>query len=210
MANTEKNSPNIQTMLAGYKKEGLDAMSAVKKLKAELNSSQSQSRVQGMAANLRLGRHLLVGAAHLYSSPVNTFVNPNAWRKIGEPLKINEIAPGKEVVVGPIIWKSSNIPAPGHYCYICYLESSLEPFKLPEKFASISAFEDFVGANKNVAWRNINVIKAKTSRSSTQGLMRMAPKKTASFSFIMQGFETDNLAYDLKLQSNLPPVPDLM
>jgi serine protease len=95
----------------------------------------------------------------VYWSPPATLVSPTLWNKIGTAT-LASVPPGNKLrVLDAITWLATDIPAPGHYCFVGVAGTPEDPAPGPAAFANFEQFRTFVRTNNNVAWRNFNVEK---------------------------------------------------
>jgi bacillolysin len=94
---------------------------------------------------------------NVYFSSATTFGTPASWTHIGTMTE-SGIAPGTLRVAGPLTFPSSSIPAPGHYCMIAVISSTLDPAPDHTVISSVSAYLDYVRATNNIAYRNMDVV----------------------------------------------------
>lgn len=101
--------------------------------------------------------------ATVYWSQPATLVRPDLWMKINTsgPATV-PVSSTSMTVLPKITWPSSQIPAPGHYCFIATIGSPDDPDPVPDRMAlTLVDFDDYVRlirANNNITWRNFNVV----------------------------------------------------
>jgi hypothetical protein len=94
----------------------------------------------------------------VYWSEVASLITPNMWNLIGT-INVPVIPTGNTLVVGgPLTWQSTNIPAPGHYCFVGVVDHPLDPAPSQPNLVNFTNFETYVRNNNNVTWRNFNVV----------------------------------------------------
>jgi hypothetical protein len=129
--------------------------------------------------------------ATVYWSPPATLVTPNLWTRVGTPAIIRDAPSGKISVSDAITWAASEIPAPGHYCFVALVGNRADPTPDPVNFLNMDDFSSFVRDNNNVAWRNFNVV------NSDQDVMELA--------FFITGPPDQARSMRLEVIGNLPP-----
>jgi hypothetical protein len=96
--------------------------------------------------------------ADVYWSPPATLVTPNLWTFIGSDT-IPVVPSGNVLTVSnAITWQASNIPGPGHYCFVALVGTANDPAPVPASFPNWNDYVLFIQNNNNVAWRNFNVV----------------------------------------------------
>lgn len=100
--------------------------------------------------------------ATVYWSRPATLVRPDLWTKINTsgPASV-PVSSTSMTVLPKITWPSSQIPAPGHYCFVATIGCPADPDPVPDQMAlTLVDFDDYVRlirSNNNIAWRNFNV-----------------------------------------------------
>lgn len=98
-----------------------------------------------------------VGAV-VYWSPAATLVTPDLWTLIGTTT-LPSVANGDVLTVFPgLTWPAAAIPAPGHYCLVCTLDTASDPAPSPGSLVDWGTFVRFIRDNNNVTWRNFDVV----------------------------------------------------
>ncbi|MEQ8277438.1 MAG: S8 family serine peptidase [Deltaproteobacteria bacterium] len=92
----------------------------------------------------------------IYWSEVSTLPDPGNWKPIGEVGPEDVDAPGPRIL-GPVTWPASQIPGPGHYCFVATLRSRCEEEPALGSGATWNDYVDFVRGKNGVVWRNFNV-----------------------------------------------------
>jgi hypothetical protein len=97
----------------------------------------------------------------VYYSEVGTLITPDRWNLIGNTT-IPVVPAGDILTVtpNPIVWPAAEIPASGHYCYVCLIGCTEDPMPDPI-LLSLADWDDFnnmIRDNNNITWRNFNVI----------------------------------------------------
>lgn len=96
--------------------------------------------------------------ATVYWAPVATLVTSDVWTEIGR-VTIPNVPVGNILTVSnAIIWSATNIPAPGHYCFIGIIGNEDDPSPDRSNFIDFNKFIRFIRDNNNVTWRNFNVV----------------------------------------------------
>ncbi len=94
----------------------------------------------------------------VYWSPVATLVTPNLWHLIGS-VTIPNVPVGEQLTVSDAItWNQSDIPSPGHYCFVGIIGNDSDPAPELADFLNWDNFRRFIRDNNNVTWRNFNVV----------------------------------------------------
>jgi serine protease len=95
--------------------------------------------------------------ATVYWAPVATLLTPDLWNLVGQTT-IPIVPAGNVLTVSDaIVWSAADIPASGHYCFVCLLGSAQDPAPGPADYLNWSNFQAFIRTNNNVTWRNVNV-----------------------------------------------------
>lgn len=95
--------------------------------------------------------------ATVFWSPVATLVTPNLWTLVGTTT-IPSVPVGEQLTVSnAIVWPQLQIPAEGHYCFVCLIGNPSDPAPGPADFLNWDNFRRFIRENNNVTWRNFNV-----------------------------------------------------
>ena len=102
----------------------------------------------------------------VYWSEVSTLTTPNQWNYIGTTNSMMVSTGNVLTCSHAIVWNSTDIPGPGHYCFIAITGSNNDPKTLTTNqvanFANTGmSFNDYLTLimnNNNVAWKNFNVI----------------------------------------------------
>ncbi|KAG5763848.1 hypothetical protein H9Q72_008065 [Fusarium xylarioides] len=139
----------------------------------ENNNALSQDVLQGQANYIYIrilnkGPSLATSVTcTVYWSPPATLVTPNLWNPIGT-VSLPSVPSGNILTVSPELrWPAEAIPAPGHYCFVAICGASGGPAPLlPNNFPD---YVKFVEENRQVAWRNFNVIPSPPSSGSPGG-----------------------------------------
>jgi hypothetical protein len=141
----------------------------------------------------------------LYWTEAAGFLHPGTWNLLGT-LNVNNIQPGDQVVAGPVIWPSAEIPAVGHYCMIGVVNSARDPITIPGAFASVSDYLDFVRNHNNICYRNMNVVDAVpgVSIAPFSFLLRGLPEKTAHFRLEVRHQLPRDVGVEMELAKPLP------
>jgi hypothetical protein len=155
-----------------------------------LYGSESENR-----DNYELGHHIVEGQDHyvyvriknrgnaigsnvtakvFYSEP-STLITPNNWQYIGETSPINVEADDRLYIPCPIQWNESEVPEPGHYCFIAVIENWDDPIQPVEELNEIDNFSDFIKNNNNIAWRNFFVLGLETPSITKNFFITGAP-----------------------------------
>lgn len=105
---------------------------------------------------------------YLFYANVAALITPDRWNYIGTTT-IDTVPPNNILTVSevPITWHQSQIPADGHYCYVCIVESPNDVVKLFNPVTNtllldlqmnMDMFRELIRNNNNITWRNFNVI----------------------------------------------------
>jgi len=101
--------------------------------------------------------------ATIYWSPVSTLPTPTMWNLIGDAYYPNvPVGSAVEVSVPGVVWPASQIPGPGHYCFVATVGNSYQPPPDLQTLVlgSSTAYYDYILNNNNITWRNFNVVQA--------------------------------------------------
>lgn len=94
---------------------------------------------------------------NVYLSAASTFGTPASWAHLGTMVQ-TAILPGTLRVAGPLTFPAASIPAPGHYCMIAVVTSSLDPAPDHTMISTVSEYLDYVRGANNIAYRNMDVV----------------------------------------------------
>ena len=109
--------------------------------------------------------------ATVYWSPPAALVTPAHWNKIGSTV-IPSVPKGDNPIVAPAIsWPAADVPATGHYCFVCVIGTVTDPAPTLVELANWDAFVEMIRRQNNVTWRNFNVV----SRQAGDGRPFMLP-----------------------------------
>jgi thermolysin len=125
---------------------------------------------------------------NVYFSSATTFGTPASWLHIGT-LVAPAIAPGGRHVAGPLTFPSALIPAPGHYCMIAVVSSSLDPAPDTSLIGDVWEYLDYVRGTNNIAYRNMDVVDDVTG----------AP---GAFDVVVQGLREDRGGYAIEIDDS--------
>lgn len=135
--------------------------------------------------------------ATVYWSPPATLVTPSLWTEIGS-VTIPRISRTDRLVVSPSIpWNRRDIPATGHYCFVCLIGNDRDPAPERADFLVWDNYVRFIQANNNVAWRNFNT-RTRPSRPSEDG------QSFFDLSFLLTGADDREALFDLEILPQLP------
>ena len=96
--------------------------------------------------------------ARIFWSPPSTLVTPDLWTPVGNVI-LSNVEIGEILTVSDALtWPNTDIPAPGHYCFVAILDQAQDPGPTPVDFLDWDNFRSFVRENNNVTWRNFNVV----------------------------------------------------
>lgn len=127
----------------------------------------------------------------LYWTEAAGFLHPATWNLLGV-LNVNNIQPGDQVVAGPVVWPSAQVPATGHYCLIGVVNSARDPIAVPGAFATVSDYLDFVRNHNNICYRNMEVVDAVPG----------AP--VPPYGFLLRGLPERTKRFRLEVRHQLP------
>ena len=96
--------------------------------------------------------------ATVYWSEVSTLVTPDMWTLIGTTKPLDVPRGDTLHVADPLVWRSSDIPDKGHYCFVGVLDHSNDPAPSLPSPTDWDGFRNMVRNNNNVTWRNFNVV----------------------------------------------------
>ncbi|MEZ4447508.1 MAG: S8 family serine peptidase [Polyangiaceae bacterium] len=113
--------------------------------------------------------------AMVYWAPVATLITPNLWTLVGSTLL--PLVPAGDVltVAPPITWAAADLPASGHYCFVCVLDHPGDPAPDFTGVTDWASFRAMIRGQNNVTWRNFNVVAPTASGSPFTLLPFMAP-----------------------------------
>jgi serine protease len=121
-------------------------------------ATAGQDNVVYVRAANRGGSDATGSSVEVFWSPPSTLVTPDLWTSVGT-LTMPIIPTGDTLVAaGPITWDETEIPAPGHYCFVAILTHPQDPGPAPIDFLDWDNFRAFIRSNNNVTWRNFNVV----------------------------------------------------
>jgi len=94
----------------------------------------------------------------VYWSPPASLITPDQWHYIGA-CQVPSVPAGNVITVsGKIKWNNANVPPEGHYCLIALAGTDADPIPAPGDFQTFDDYYNYISANNNVAWRNIDVV----------------------------------------------------
>jgi thermolysin len=96
---------------------------------------------------------------NVYFSSASAFGTPASWIHVGA-IAAPSIPSGAMRVVGPLTFPAALIPAPGHFCMIAVVSSSLDPAPDTSLIHTVNDYLDFVRGTNNIAYRNMDVVDA--------------------------------------------------
>lgn len=137
-----------------------------------------------------------------WSLPGTNLLDPDRWTKINTsiPPPVNvPVGMSSMTVLSKIPWPSSQIPVPGHYCFIATVGCDGDPDPIPDhttltRTLTFDEFYDLIRSNNNITWKNFNVIPV---LSNMVGSMR-------SINFLAPGaYDIDRLM-QLEVVARLP------
>ena len=132
--------------------------------------------------------------ATIYCSPVATLVTPFLWTLVGS-VKIPNVPTADLLTVSaPIIWKSKDIPAPGHYCFVGLVGNQLDPAPIPPDFMDWNKFYRLIRENNNVTWRNFQVV----------GNAPKSPSEFVELPFLAAGGPEIAMRFQFRVVARLP------
>jgi Subtilase family len=109
--------------------------------------------------------------ADVYWSPVASLVTPNLWTFVGSVTLANVPTGNVLTVSDAVTWASADIPATGHYCFVCLIGNATDPPPGPAEFLNWDNFYRFIRENNNVSWRNFNVVDNEPSAGDPSGFV---------------------------------------
>lgn len=95
--------------------------------------------------------------ATVFWSPVATLVTPDLWTLVGTTILPNVPIGDQLTASGAIIWRQTDIPGAGHYCFVGLVDNAADPAPGPADFLNWDNFLRFIREKNNVTWRNFNV-----------------------------------------------------
>jgi serine protease len=94
----------------------------------------------------------------VYWAPPSTLLMPGDWKLIGSTV-IPTVPSGNILTVSdPIVWRQSEIPGPGHYCFVALVGTLEDPAPDPAAISTWDSFISYIRDNNNATWRNFNVV----------------------------------------------------
>jgi hypothetical protein len=140
--------------------------------------------------------------AKVFYASAATLLTFDAWTLIGE-VTIPNVPPGNVMTVSdPITWLASDVPPPGHYCFIALVGNAQDPAPDGATFLDFDYYYAYIRTNNNVTWRNIDVIAALAPGSAGGS----AGKEDAyDFEFAAPGAVDRDRYFQLAVGSRLPP-----
>ena len=133
------------------------------------------------------------GSATLYWADGTTLPTPASWRLISDRIDIPTVNPREMKIVGPVPWARENIPAVGHYCFVCLIKSGDDPAPDPAMIHTIDDYFHFIRESNNATWKNFDV-------------KNVFKDSVNSFPFAIQGWPKIKLSADLIIDLvQLPP-----
>lgn len=100
------------------------------------------------------------GTASVYWAKPSTLPQPKDWTRIGASVSIPAVKPGSVAVVGPVVWRSIEIPEIEHYCFVAIIDSTDDKAPDHTSISSIDAYYRLIREKNNVTWKNFDVIDA--------------------------------------------------
>ncbi len=142
-------------------------------------------------------------SATIYWSEVATLLTPNTWNLIGT-VTLPNVPTGDILTVSPALtWPNAQIPAQGHYCFVCLIGTTNDPAPNPASFMTWANFEVFVRNNNNVTWRNFNVVNNVPPASAN-------PPGFLSLPFVLPGALDEALTFEIAVEARLPTQAQVM
>lgn len=133
----------------------------------------------------------------MYYSEVATLITPDRWNYIGS--RIIDVVPAGNILTvteNPITWHRTDVPAAGHYCYICIISNTDDPAPLADQIdlaSDIDNFYNLIRNNNNITWKNFNVVDVSPSFT---GLLALP--------FLLVGDKHEKKKFDLYFTAVLP------
>jgi hypothetical protein len=87
-----------------------------------------------------------------------TLVTLNLWTLVGSVVLPNVPAGNQLTVANGIMWPQTQIPGPGHYCFVGLVGTAGDPAPLLADLTDWTNFQRFIRENDNVTWLNFNVV----------------------------------------------------
>jgi hypothetical protein len=140
--------------------------------------------------------------AKVFYASAATLLTFDAWTLIGE-VTIPNVPPGNVMTVSdPITWLASDVPPPGHYCFIALVGNAQDPAPDGATFLNFDYYCAYIRTNNNVTWRNIDVIAALALESAggSEG-----EDDAYDFEFTAPGAGDIDRDFQLAVGSRLPP-----
>ncbi len=125
------------------------------------------------------------------------------WKLIGSVLVPNVAAGNVMTVSAAIVWPTSAVPAPGHYCFIVLVGNAQDPAPNPATFLTFDNYYAFIRNNNNVAWRNFDVVTAPAP--GDPGRAEAGRSDPYALDFAAPGAADSDRYFALAVGSRLPP-----
>lgn len=93
----------------------------------------------------------------VYLTPPTTFATPAQWKRVGA-VAVGPVKRGRVTVASPVMIPPTMIPAPGRYCLIAVVSTSLDPAPQVGFINSAAQFTEFVAGSNNIAFKHLDVI----------------------------------------------------
>jgi len=140
----------------------------------------------------------------VYWSEVSTLVTPDMWNLIGTTNPVDVPVGDTLVVTDALTWNDSDIPAPGHYCYVGVAGGADDPAPPLPSPTDWDGFRAFIRNQNNATWRNFNVVDAIADASGDPFIGRFLianfPDRRRRFDFVIN----QRLAKGLQAQLEVP------
>ena len=135
----------------------------------------------------------------IFWSPVSTLITPDLWTLVGTTV-IPNVPIGEQLTVSDaIVWDKSDIPGPGHYCFVGLIGNDSDPAPEPADFLDWDNFRRYVRENNNVTWRNFNVENNEPDVDDPS-----VPKGFKALKFLAPGAPDKGRRMGLKVSAKLP------
>ena len=140
--------------------------------------------------------------ARIFYASAATLLTFDDWTPVGE-VTIPNVPPGNIMTISdPITWPASEVPPPGHYCFIALVGNDQDPAPNGAAFLDFDYYCAYIRTNNNVTWRNIDVVVA-PAPAAPGGLD--VGDDAYDFEFAAPGAADRDRYFQLAVGSHLPP-----
>ncbi|MDJ0944484.1 MAG: S8 family peptidase [Kiloniellales bacterium] len=133
-------------------------------------------------------------SAEIFWSPPSTLVTPDLWTSVGT-VTIPSVPIGDMLTCSDALtWPETEIPAPGHYCFVGLIGTDGDPAPAPADFLDFNNFRNFIRNNNNVTWHNFNVVPRDPGD----------PEAEFALPWLMPGAPEERIQFALEITLRLP------